>query len=159
MLEACFPKASSMLQLFLPRLLLAAIVLSALPLCAQDYSQSQKSFLPAILPRQVDVPIVNVGLSKVPRFGFRSTFGDIGFAQGEIVHEVARGSIAQQMKLLPGDVILAVNGTRLENANSWYEATQRAVRRDGWVTLKVKSARTGAVEYRTTNLLRAKSRP
>jgi len=58
------------------------------------------------------------------------------------------------MKLLPGDAILAVNGLPLKSADSWYEAIEQASRRDGWVTLKIRCGRTGAMEYLTVNLFK-----
>ena len=73
-----------------------------------------------------DIPVQNVGLSRVPKFGFTSSFGPVGGATGEYIRKVRLGSLADRMDLLAGDVILAVNGTALTTANSWYEAIQRA---------------------------------
>ena len=98
------------------------------------------------------LPAVNVGLSRVPSLGFASTFGNVGGAKGEFIRQVKLGSAADRMKLRAGDVILAVNGKPLKTANSWYEAIAHALDRDGWVTLKIRAARSGSIEYRTFNL-------
>jgi len=103
---------------------------------------------------ETGMPVIRVGLSPVPKLGFQSTFGNAGGAAGEYVRSVRAGSPAQRMKLLPGDAILAVNGLPLKSADSWYEAIEQASRRDGWVTLKIRCGRTGAMEYRTVNLFK-----
>ena len=92
------------------------------------------------------------------RFGFRSKFVAKDGVFGEEVNEVQLGSPADRMKLLPGDVILAVNGIRLTTPISWQAAMDRMAQRDGWVTLKVRCRDTGIIAYRTTNLLRPRDR-
>lgn len=95
-----------------------------------------------------------VGLSRVPKFGFRSNFAFAGGVLGEHITEVRLGSAAERMGLAVGDVILAVNGQPLRDADSWYDAVDRASQRDGWVTLKILERRTGATAYRTANLFK-----
>ena len=93
-----------------------------------------------------------------PQFGFRSKFVSKDGIFGEQVSEVQLGSPAERMKLLPGDIILSVNGTKLTTPISWHVAMERIAMRDGWVTLKVRCRETGVIAYRTTNLLHRRDR-
>jgi hypothetical protein len=105
---------------------------------------------------QVDAQFV--GISRVPKFGFHSTFGFANGVLGEHITEVRLGSVADRMGLAAGDVIIAVNGQPLRTAESWYDAVQRASERDGWVTLKIVERRSGSTAYRTANLFKLNSR-
>ena len=132
----------------------AIIVCSVMILLFTSLARANEQSSPPAPKGAAQAPVINVGLSRVPKLGFRSTFGDVGGARGELIRQVQLGSPADRMKLLPGDVIVAVNGAPLANANSWFTAVNRALSRDGWVTLKIRAARTGAIEYRTVNLLK-----
>jgi S1-C subfamily serine protease len=109
---------------------------------------------PAVQQLQGQTEAELVGISRVPKFGFRSSFGFAQGVLGEHVTEVRLGSPADRMRLAPGDAILAVNGQPLRTAESWYEAVDRAAAQDGWVTLKILERRSGQTAYRTANLFK-----
>ena len=99
-------------------------------------------------------PVQLVGMSRVPKFGFHSSFGWAADVLGEHVTRVNFGTPADRLGIEPGDSIVAVNGQQLRTANCWYNAINRAANHDGWVTLKIRCARTGKMAYRTANLFR-----
>ena len=71
---------------------------------------------------------------------------------GERVDHVQLGSFADQLRLRPGDTIVAINGTSLADAKSWDLAIDRISKLGGWITLKIQAGDTGTIAYRTANL-------
>ncbi|MCA9269652.1 MAG: PDZ domain-containing protein [Planctomycetales bacterium] len=120
---------------------------------AQAVSTTDKWPTP-IQVQQSEEPAQLTGLSRVPKFGFVSNFGETDGVVGEHVMRVNFGSPAARLGLETGDAIVAVNGRRLTSPESWYQLIDRAMEHDGWVTLKIRDARTGTMAYRTANLFR-----
>ena len=97
--------------------------------------------------------LLNPGLNPgpvchdLPRFGF-SSFTINGF--GERVTNVRWGSIAQQLGLECGDIILSLNGFPLSYHGSWNDALREAMLSGGYVQLTVRDVRTGFIATRET---------
>ena len=104
------------------------------------------------------LPAQPTGLSRVPKFGFESSFGWQNDCLGEHVTQVQLGGPASRWGLETGDAIVGVNGMELQTANCWYNAMDRAADQDGWVTLKIVDGRSGRIAYRTANLFQLKAR-
>jgi hypothetical protein len=83
----------------------------------------------------------------LPEFGFDS-FNIRGV--GERVTYVRWGSLASQLGLEPGDMILSMNGFRLTYHGAWNDALSYALANGGWVQLRIRDVRTGHVAYRET---------
>ncbi|HOM17893.1 MAG TPA: PDZ domain-containing protein [Thermoguttaceae bacterium] len=86
------------------------------------------------------------GVTPIPRLGFCSYFN----GEGEYVTEVFEGSIAWEIGLEPDDVIVAVNGYRLNHDGAWYRAMRRAVLQ-GYARLAIVDCRTGYIVHRTVH--------
>ena len=86
------------------------------------------------------------------KFGLQTKFHVATDISGERIRHVTLGSLADELHLRAGDTIVAVNGSPLENAQSWDVAVERVSRLGGWLTLKVKDGKTGVTAYRTANL-------
>ena len=85
-------------------------------------------------------------------FGLKTTFAHVDGVAGEQVNHVELDSLAKEMKLAPGDMIVDVNGISLSNSVSSHKTMGRAVRLGGWLTLKVRLCHSGAIVYRTGSL-------
>jgi len=83
----------------------------------------------------------------LPKFGFAS-FNINGF--GERVTFVNWNSLAAQLGLEPGDVILSMNGFPLTYTGSWNDALQQAMYNGGYVQLRIRDVNTGFIAYRQT---------
>jgi hypothetical protein len=83
----------------------------------------------------------------LPQFGFAS-FNIAGV--GERITNVRWGGLASRIGLEPGDLILSMNGYRLNYHGSWNDALSYAVANGGWVQLRIRDVRTGFVAYRET---------
>ena len=83
----------------------------------------------------------------LPEFGFAS-FNIYGV--GERVTFVRWGGLASQLGLEPGDMILSMNGFRLNYHGAWNDALSYAVANGGWVQLTIRDVRTGHLAYRET---------
>jgi len=82
----------------------------------------------------------------LPKFGF-SSFNINGI--GERVTYVRWGGLASQFGLEPGDLVLSMNGHRLNYHGSWNDALLDAmVHHDGLVRLKIRDVRTGFIAQR-----------
>jgi hypothetical protein len=82
----------------------------------------------------------------LPQFGFSS----FNIGVGERVTFVRWGGVASRMGLEPGDVILSMNGYRLNYHGAWNDALYQAVAGGGWVQLRIRDVRTGIVANRQT---------
>jgi S1-C subfamily serine protease len=105
------------------------VTLSLLALTQVAIAQNHSKVLPYNVP--------------VPQIGFYSDFN----GEGEEIVEVLCGSIAEQIGLEEGDVILAVNGYRLDRPGAWSPAIRRAAA-TGYVRLAIQDVNTGDVVYR-----------
>jgi S1-C subfamily serine protease len=76
----------------------------------------------------------------VPAAPYRLGFDGAFTGYGMLVQRVHYGSIAQQIGLEPGDVILAINGRRIF---SYHHYLNLLARSGGYVTLTVRDVRTG----------------
>src|SRR5690606_39478671 len=65
---------------------------------------------------------------------------------------VRYNSIAGRMGLEPGDVILSLNGYRLDYHGAWRDALSRAVYNGNTVRLAIRDVHSGQVVYRRTYL-------
>jgi hypothetical protein len=84
---------------------------------------------------------------ELPRFGF-SSYNVNGY--GEQITGVRWGGIASRMGLEQGDVILSLNGYRLNYHGAWKDALREAMFHGGWVQLKVRDVRSGRIAIRET---------
>jgi S1-C subfamily serine protease len=82
----------------------------------------------------------------LPQLGFCSF---VISGTGEYVLSVDRHTAAARIGLEAGDVILALNGQRLQTEGAWYQAMARAAASDGRVTLRIRNGRTGHIAQRT----------
>jgi hypothetical protein len=85
----------------------------------------------------------------LPEFGF-SSFNIAGV--GERVTFVRWGGLASQLGLEPGDMLLSLNGYRLNYHGAWNDALHYAVANGGWVQLTIRDVRTGRLAYRQTSV-------
>ena len=85
------------------------------------------------------------GQRPLPTFGFNS-YNVAGY--GEVLTFVRYNSIARRMGLEPGDVILRLNGYRLDYHGAWRDALSQAVYNGGFVRLAIRDVNTGQVSYR-----------
>jgi len=100
---------------------------------------------PAVVPaRRIGV----VG-DPVPQLGF-SSYSVPG--AGEYVLWVRPGSTAERLGLVPGDVILAVNGQRLTSEGGWSRAVGQAAGSHGRVSLEIREGRTLSTAHRICHL-------
>lgn len=83
----------------------------------------------------------------LPHFGFHS-YNLHGI--GERVTHVHQFSLASQLGLEPGDIILRLNGMPLSYHGAWNAALDAAVCQGDWVQLAIRDVRTGMVVYRQT---------
>jgi hypothetical protein len=81
----------------------------------------------------------------LPQFGF-SSFNIAGV--GERVTYVEWHGLASRIGLEPGDMILSMNGYRLNYHGSWNDALHRAMDMGGHVRLRIRDVRTGHVAFR-----------
>ncbi len=85
----------------------------------------------------------------VPELGFSSYSVSGG---GEYVLWVRRGSTAERLGLVPGDVILAVNDHRLTSEGAWARAIGQAAASHGRVSLEIREGRTLSITHRICHL-------
>jgi membrane-associated protease RseP (regulator of RpoE activity) len=93
-------------------------------------------------------PDDNSGLApqpSLPKFGFSAT-NIQGY--GERVVNVRWGSLAAQIGLEPGDIILSMNGYPLSYQGSWNDALSNAMASGGVVRLRIRDVRTGQIVQR-----------
>ena len=90
-----------------------------------------------------------VVISDAPRVGYLyEVIPGLGFR----VIGVEAATPAAHMGLEIGDVVLAINGHRLTHLGADVPARIEAARRGGWVSLKIRDARTGRLAFRSANL-------
>lgn len=113
-------------------------------LVAQADAQQNRMLIgnpqPAIQP-PLPSPVV------LPKFGFQS-YNIHGY--GEQITFVRCHSIASQLGLEPGDMVLSLNGFPLTYHGAWNQALSNAVMQGGSVQLAIRDVRSGAVVYRST---------
>ncbi len=119
------------------RLSLAAVCsLAFVAIAATAVAQPQQARVLRPAPRVIPQPDYNL-----PRFGFES-FNLQGV--GERVTHVSRRGLAAEMGLERGDIILRMNGHRLDYHGSWNDALREAMwNHGGWVRLAIRDVRTG----------------
>ena len=71
---------------------------------------------------------------------------------GYQINSVSWGSLASQVGLEPGDVLLSVNGFRMTHHGAHYPALQQAQYNGGNVWMRIRDVRTGFVVTRSANL-------
>ena len=91
-----------------------------------------------------------------PRLGFRY---DLVARQGLQVRWVTPGSLAAQMGLERGDMIISVNGQSVGYMGAYDQAMLSAARFGGNVKLAIRDVRTGMIQYRSTNLFGPRPQP
>ncbi len=72
--------------------------------------------------------------------GFRS---EVIEGEGRKVTRVRRGSMAEEIGLKPGDVVMAVNDVPVDYLGAWEEALNVAYSDGGWVTMAIRDGETG----------------
>jgi len=92
---------------------------------------------------------IAVAADPVPELGFSSYSVSGG---GEYVLWVRPGSTAERLGLVPGDVILAVNGQRLTSEGGWSRAVGQAAGSHGRVSLEIREGRTLSTAHRICHL-------
>lgn len=91
--------------------------------------------------------LLHPGHGSLPAFGFNS-YNVSGY--GEVLTHVRFNSIAGRMGLEPGDVILSMNGYRLNYHGAWRDALSQAVYNGGFVRLAIRDVHSGHIAYRQT---------
>lgn len=110
--------------------------LALVAFAASAVAQPQQARVLRPAPRVVPQPDYDL-----PRFGFES-FNLHGV--GERVTHVSRRGLAAEMGLERGDVVLRMNGHRLDYHGSWNDALREAMfNHGGWVRLSIRDVRTG----------------
>lgn len=112
----------------------ASLVLVAVATSAEAQTNQARVLRPS--PRVVPQPDYDL-----PRFGFES-FNLQGV--GERVTFVNRRGLAAEMGLERGDILLRMNGHRLDYHGAWNDALREAMfNHGGWVRLSIRDVRTG----------------
>ena len=85
----------------------------------------------------------------LPRLGFQYNLIP---GRGLQVLSVWRGSLADQMGLEQGDLIVSFNGQSVAYPGAYDQAMLNATRFGGNVNLGIQDVRTGMIQYRSTNV-------
>ena len=93
-----------------------------------------------------------------PRLGLTTVRSSVQGVSGEQVTRVGYGSIAEQLGIQAGDVVIAVNGRGVDRHNNIRAAELDSTNQQGWVTLKIRNPRTGRTAYHTAKLFRPTGR-
>ena len=124
---------------------LLVLIVSAAALAAASTAMAQAR--PVLLPNPYPTPgpspatpQLGINYTVIPGYGYR-------------VNYVNWGGPAAQAGVEPGDVILAINGTRLTYNGAHVQALSNTGMNSGWVSLRIRDVRTGWAVDRMVNLI------